>query len=220
MIKWLGLISVALFVPVLILALRRSIRARATLRETYRAAADAMGWSHSEVDEDLVAPYRQLSLFNAGRAQTANDILRGTFGSHTATVFEFGYTMGSGRGSTRYVQTVVHVEAGAADLPHFEVRPRKGVADFVRRALSRTDVELVHQPSFGRRFVLTGPDHAGVRARFTEAVITAFDALPGMNVQGFGPHVFVYRPGDVMSPDKMPERLAAASGVLRAFEEE
>lgn len=201
-------------------ALVKHARANKKRREAYRAVAEGMGWSYTERDPALIGPYLQLPLFSTGNAHPAENVLRGDFGSRPTAVFEFAYTSGSGKNRSTLRQTIVHMQGPTAELPEFELRPQVKFVDALIKAFGYQDIEIAERPEFTRRFVLRGPDEPAIRARFTERIIDAFEEIPGVCVQAFGSHLFLYRMGQVVMPDALPEWLTHANDLLLAFEAE
>ncbi len=207
-------LAALLILLVAVVALVKHARDAKKRRLAYRAVAEGMGWNYTERDTELVGPYRQLPVFRDGHF--ALNVLRGDFGSRPAAIFE--YTQGQGKSAI--AQTIVHLQSAAVDLPTVELRPEVKFADQVFKAFGYQDIEFSHRPEFTRRFVLRGPDETAIRARFTDDVVDAIEAIPRVCLQASGPHLFLYRMGEVVMPDALPELLSHANDLLRTFEGE
>jgi hypothetical protein len=185
-------------------------------RKAFEAVAAGMGWTYAAQEPGLTAPFQAFELFRSGREHVPANVLRGAFGGHPMTVFDYAYSVGSGKNRSTVQQTVVHIEDPALDLPTFAVRP-ENVAHKLFSALGYQDIDLAHRPAFSKACVLRGPDEAAIRARFTDPVIDLFEANRGLCVQGGGPHLIVLRERRLVKPEALPELLTAAADVHRAF---
>jgi hypothetical protein len=97
----------------------------------FHAFAQNMGLT---VDSDALSALEALSPFKvwrAGSAQRAKNILIGTRDGRHVTLFDFGYTTGSGKNSQKHTHTVC-VVAAPSTAPDFLVR-RRTVLDKLAR---------------------------------------------------------------------------------------
>ena len=201
-------------IAVLVLVARSAAKRRAALQ----ALADAQGWTYAQQALGHAAPFAPYALFSQGHSGRTTDLLTGSFGGQPLEMFDYHYTTGSGKGRRQHHQTVVHFHLPALRLPSFSVRP-EGVMLKLISAMGYKDIDFPEHPEFSKRFLLRGPDEAAVRVLFVDRLPTAFEALRGIAVDGGDGHLFVFRPGQPVSPDGLSALLTQASTMLRAFQD-
>ena len=71
----------------------------------------------------LLSPLSHLHLFSRGHSQRAHNVLIRQEGDAQVAVFDYRYTVGHGKNSQRYKQTVIHFRSDKLNLPCFNLRP-------------------------------------------------------------------------------------------------
>jgi hypothetical protein len=106
----------------------------------FQAFAQNMGLA---VDSDALSALEALGRFKvwrAGRDQRAKNILVGTRDGRPVLLFDFGYTTGSGKSSTKHTHTVCLI-AGPSTAPDFLAR-RRTVLDKLASAFTGKHLEF------------------------------------------------------------------------------
>ena len=123
--------------------------------------------------------------------------LQGEIDGIDVSIFEFlRYTVGSHSPSRRmwgYAQSVALLVVPGLDLPKFTLRPEK-----LRHKLGvgthGTDIDFPEDPTFSRRWLLTGDNEDVVRQFFNDDVRGFFSDRSLRIVQGFANELIYYQP--------------------------
>lgn len=141
-------------------------------------------------------------LLSLGRSPTASNLLAGSIGDVEVLLFDYTYTTGSGKNSSRHRQTVAAFRVPGALLPAFELRP-ESVFHKIGAALGFKDIDLPAFPEFSKRVLLRGEDEQSIAALFDHETTSLVMGLPGGSVEGQGEWVLVYRAGRRVRPDDL-----------------
>jgi hypothetical protein len=161
----------------------------AHLREKGRTArlaevARELGFDFSPLkNPNLADRLKVFTMFNQGRGRTVWNVLRGGTDSEQLVLFDYKYTVGSGKNSRTYRQTMAMFESQLLTLPHFEMRPERWW-DRVRKWMGAKEIEFADHPVFSRQYYVVG--HEGVRQVFNERVIRHFEKTDSAFIAGQG----------------------------------
>ena len=152
------------------------------LREKKRSAAlqavaPQMGFTYRNEGQPFdPAPLPEVALFNQGRDRRFRNLLNGWVAGMQAAVFDYQFTVGSGRNSSTVRQTVA-----AFKLPHplanFQLSP-KTLGARVSALFGGQDFHFADHPEFSKRYRLRGRDEPSLRQFFTAPVLLYFEQLP------------------------------------------
>lgn len=206
-----------LFLAIVAVAAYFGWRAEQKRTEALRAAADELGFDFlpagdPELLEDLAARH----LFSQGRSRKAANLLRGKTGDLEVSVFDYQYTVGSGKSSQTHFTTVFCARAADLSLPDFTLRPQ-GFWHKIGALFGSWDIDFDSHPGFSKAYLLRGPDEDAVRDLFTEPVLDYFEDRPGQHVEGTANAVIVYRFGARLAPDAVRDFLRDGFEVLAQF---
>ena len=165
---------------------------------THAAAMRGMNYNKSGF-EPIVEGLGALPLFTHGRWKKAGHAMRGQIERHSVVVFDYRYTIGGGRSSNTYVQTVAAYDLGALLLPPFALEP-EGLFDRLGARLGMQDFDFDTHPEFSRNYKLTGSSESAVRELFAVRMLDALQGTSGWNIEGSGSHVIVYRQKKLVAP--------------------
>ena len=81
------------------------------------SVAPLLGWQFSEVVAmNWIPNLEKFALFNQGHSKTIQNVMYGETESVKAAVFDYRYTVGGGKNSQTFNQTVVYFEIGRAHV--------------------------------------------------------------------------------------------------------
>ena len=207
------LIVTAVGVMLVVWALRRE-------RERNRgmeAAAKALGWSWAARQPlDVIPGLERFGLFGQGYSRSITNFMAGHKDDVRAAVFDYRYTIGSGKTQSTMQQTVVYLRSDALALPAFLVRP-ENVFLRIGTVFGYQDIDFPDRPEFSRRCLLRGPDEAAVRAAFPAEVTGFFEGDTKWCADGEGEELFLWRGGKRLDPAEVPAALASATELLGRF---
>ena len=93
-------------------------------REALKAIAEEMKFSFSpKGDAELLGTFANLHLFSQGHSRRASNVMRGRAQEINLTILDYRYTIGYGKNSHTYSQTVISFRSSSLNLPAFTLRP-------------------------------------------------------------------------------------------------
>ncbi|HLL46957.1 MAG TPA: hypothetical protein VK399_09600, partial [Longimicrobiaceae bacterium] len=138
-------------------------------------AAMGLGWSFAAKQPlDVIPGLERFGLFGQGRSRSITNFMAGHKDDVRAAVFDYQFTVGSGKSQSTVRQTVVYLRSAALGLPGFSVRP-ENVFHRIGSVFGYQDVDFPDRPEFSRRCLLRGPDEAALRAAFPAEVTGFFE---------------------------------------------
>jgi hypothetical protein len=190
-----------------------------------QAAADRLGWSfREEVDFKAIPDLKRFELFRQGSSPKLRNLMTSPTGEIRAVLFEFAYTVSSGKSSHTVTQTVFYATSDELRLPSFSLRP-ENFFHRVAGVFGYQDINFERRPEFSRLFLLRGENEAGVRQSFHDGVLEFFEGHAGCCAAGMGREFLFWRPGKRLEPADLEPFIAegldiagrlAGDGVTRA----
>ena len=185
-----------------------------------QAAAQAIGFSFvGDVwSQEPEAPRLGTSLFERGSRPRFANIMAGMTSGLQTRVFDYSYTVGSGKSSSTHTQTVAAYSQGLR-LPRFELRP-EGFLDRVTEAFVHLDIDFDSNPEFSRRYFLRGTDEDGIRKLFSPALITFLEQLSTdekWHVEGNLATLVIYRANATVKADELRAFVDKTSAMAAEF---
>ena len=196
----------------------------AYLSERKRTAALAdvalrLGFSfEAKISNEEAATLGSFHLFKVGRSRKGKNLMRGKSDGADAIVLDYQYTVGGGKSSHTYSQTVVIYpgSAGAAALPDFTLGPEHWW-DKVGEIFGHRDINFESSEEFSKHYLLKGPDEAALRTLFGAEPLGYFAQHQGWSVEAAGGSLVVYHTGQRAKPLEMQPFLADTAAVRRAL---
>jgi hypothetical protein len=165
------------------------------------------------------APALQTELFNKGHSKRFRNIMTGSVAGMRANLFDYAFTVGGGRSSHTYNQTVGAYCKSGVNLPSFSLRPQ-GMMHKLWDAVVHKDITFDSNPEFASRYVLRGPESERIRILFTPSLMSY---LQGLNpekkwqLEGMGDTLLVYRGGKKANPGDFRAFLGETSTIAGQF---
>jgi hypothetical protein len=186
--------------------------------EALRAVADELGFEfHPGGDKVLQGWLDDFHLFSRGHSKKLANVLRGRTRDLDVAVFDYKYTVGSGKNARTYRTSVACFTAAGMNLPEFGLRP----ADFWLRlgvsVFGYQDINFDSHPHFSKYYILRGPDEGAIREVFIPEVLDHFDAEPGLSTEAAGDVLLVYRHAHRIDPTQVRTFLEDGFAVLALF---
>ncbi|TBR17042.1 hypothetical protein EPO15_17820 [bacterium] len=180
-----------------------------------RAAAPGLGLHPTdETLGDLPEALKAMSLFGAGRSTEAKNVLWGERRDYL--LFDYQYTVGSGRSSHTYKQTVGAFLCPGRNLPEFTAAP-EDLGDWFGELFGGQDIDFEHDPAFSKAYRLRGPDEPAIRDFFSVGGTQYLAARPGWTVHAKGEWLIAYRASKRVSPKKLKDFLWDVQGLYGAL---
>ncbi|HLM00694.1 MAG TPA: hypothetical protein VK400_06535, partial [Pyrinomonadaceae bacterium] len=151
------------------------------------------------------------AIFNRGRRDLIALMHRQHDGG-AAYVFDYAYTVGSGKNQQTYTQTVVAFNTPRLRIPFFALYPESFLS-FIGEMFGYNDIDFHTHPAFSKRFKLTGRDEMPIRGIFHPQALSFFENLPNIRVDGGGNYLFVYVHNQTVKPEILNGFLATALNI-------
>lgn len=181
--------------------------------------AQQMGWGFMSVVPDGMIPHMgYFSLFNTGHSKQTKNMIYGEINGVKTAVFDYRYTVGHGKNSHTYNQSVIYFETPRLQLPMFTLSPENFMHKFIS-ALGYQDIDFATHPGFSKKYLLRGQDEMAIRNAFTPQVLQFYEANQGLSTEGGGSQLFVYRLGHRLQPFEVGQYVHwAAPSIIPLFQ--
>ncbi len=207
----------ALFIVIAItLWILSSVQAKKRTQALEAVAAE-IGLNFAGNDQSRAIQVRT-ALFNKGSSRKFRNIMNGASAGFQASLFDYSYTISTGRSSSTYTQTVAAFVQNIS-LPLFELRPENFMHK-VSEVFVHRDINFDSHPEFSRRFVLRGKEEDKIRELFTPALLTFLEVLAPekkWHIEGSEFTLLLYRAGNTVKSDEIRTFLDESSLIAQTF---
>lgn len=213
------LIGVAALVAVVFVLHRAGERRRA---EALQSLAPMLGFSFDSEsrkpgDAGLDASMRSFHLFKQGGAARMRDMMRAATVDGEDLIFEYRYTVSTGKSSHTVAQTVAAFRRRGATIPGFRLSP-ENVFSKVGHLLGGQDIDFESNVEFSTHYVLKGDDPGAVRAYFERQAVIYLADRHGWSVEGAGEWLIAYRASKREKPEDLGAWIDEARAIARALD--
>ena len=171
-------------------------------REGMERLATERGLAFKPEGEFVPKVLSHFELFQRGRGREAYNLMEDVSDAQAFWIFDYQYTIGTGRRSRTYRQTVVAFPYLEANLPAFTVR-REHLFHKLGSAFGYQDIDFPEHPSFSSRHLVRGKDDRSIRELFDSHLICAVDDIEHVCLEGGGSCLLVFRDGKTVRPEKV-----------------
>jgi hypothetical protein len=185
--------------------------------EALRSVAETAGLAFEPKAE--VAAVRLLGdvqLFARGHAKRVTNLMTGRLGDQQAAVFDYWYTVGSGKGQRTTAQTVVLLPSAKGTLPDLQMAPENPLIK-IAEAFGYQDIDIESAPEFSRRYIVRGADEEAIRAALYPDATSYFAEHEGWTVEVQSGTVAIYRADNRPKPDDMRTFIEEARAAARSL---
>ena len=144
-------------------------------REIMTTFANEIGLDYrAGVDNSLLRRFSGFRIFATGRAKKVKNLIYGASDEETMCIFDFQYSVGSGKNQSVHRQTVISIESEHFMVPAFVLKP----GGFFSRSNSvpgMSTVEFDMYPDFARRQILQTSDEETIKRIFDDRMIRYFE---------------------------------------------
>jgi hypothetical protein len=143
--------------------------------------------------------------------------MRGNQRDNDWTIFDYRYTVGSGKNQTTYCQTIAAITLQNFNFPSFMLLPENffyKIADFV----GYKDIDFSDKPLFSKNYFLKGPDETAIRNLFSREIMSFFERenYKG-HLEANDRYILIYTPGRRIEPQNFRQFLENSGKIIRAF---
>lgn len=215
----LGWISMAAFVALIIafaaitsILQKKRTAALAALAPIMGFDFEGEGWTHS------ARAQMQTALFDRGHSKKFRNVMTGMAAKFPASIFDYHYTVGGGKNSQTWVQTVVAFTVDLC-LPVFELRPETFI-DRIGDTFTHKDIDFESNPEFSHRYLLRGPEPDNIRLLFSPALLSFLESLPSdkrWHIEADTHTLLLYRLGVTVAPEQIQSLLQETLSLAQNF---
>ena len=156
-------------------------------------------------------------LANEGHGHTVSNVLEAARSDElNFTIFDYQYTVGYGKSSSTYYQTVTRMQSALFQLPTFILYPETFFAK-MGKAFGKSDINFPESPEFSGKFILRGDDEAAIRALFNPALRQALEPHSALTIEGAGDLLFIFRAARRSKPDELPGKIEQDKRIAAIF---
>lgn len=213
------ILAIAGVAGIIVLIIVLAIRAERKRREAMQMVADELGLPFfPKGDESLINHLSGFHLFSQGRSKKITNMIHGDTEDVDLGIFDYRYTVGGGKNSSTYNQTVVCLQSPHLALPEFAMRPEH----FFHRIgglFGFKDIDFESHPGFSKAYLLRGPDEEAVRQLFRDDVLSYFETQKRICVEGARGTLVFYRSGRRVKPSEIRTLMEEAFQVFSLLRE-
>jgi hypothetical protein len=149
-----------------------------------------------------LAGFHHLPLFNRGHSKRIRNLMQGSADGVEVAVFDYRFTVGSGKNSHTYAQTVCALCDRRLRLPVFDLKP-ESIWNKLGALFGHEDIDFEEHPEFSRKYYLTGVGEAAVRALFRPEVREYLQTRDDLSMEASGDRFIYYRAGVRVEPPQI-----------------
>lgn len=177
-------------------------------REQIVQVASAMGLPYFEKgDPALLSDLSEFELFSKGRRRAITNMVHGEADGVDLGLFDYQYTIGSGKYSQTLRQSVVYIRAKDLVAPVFTIGP-ESFFHRIGNFLGMQDIDFDTHPEFSKKFMLRGPDETAIREFFTGERLTFLEGHPTISIEARGDQLAVFYNNKRSAPEELQALMA------------
>lgn len=183
---------------------QRNAQRRAEMRQL----AQELDLSFFEKDTSgLTRQLQMFDLFQRERSRWARNgkvtsVMRGRVGEAEVFMFDYAYTVHTGKSSHTVTQTVFFANDKNWYLPDFRLKPETWWQKVLSKIGLRQDINFEDNPDFSSQFWLTGEIEELIRKKFSADLQNFLTERPPVHIEGSNYYLITYKPGKALNADE------------------
>lgn len=172
-----------------------------------KTVAQQLGLDFVEKDEwGHISLLEGFSLFKRGGNKKIHNLIsqRSALGELKVQIFDYQYTISTGKSMVTPRQTVFFVQSKALALPEFWMKPEH-IFHKIGNWLGIRDINFEEHPVFSNQYHLRGEDENLVRNVFSEDVLHFFTIERNWCLEGVGYFFVLYQNSKLIKPEAIPD---------------
>ncbi|MFH2138047.1 MAG: hypothetical protein ABII88_06015 [Candidatus Omnitrophota bacterium] len=183
--------------------------------EEIKKSADLLNFTFASQQQELLNALSDFKLFGIGYSRKALNVLHGENENIEWTVFDYQYSLSSGRRSVTYTQTVAYTEIAGLSIPKFFIEAES----FLHRLgdmIDQGDVNFEEFPVFSKKYILKADDEAAIRKFFTPEIIKFFESRnSAVTVEASGNKIIIYYLKVEVLSKELPSFIGDAAKIVK-----
>jgi len=155
-------------------------------------------------------------LFQQGHTRLLKNLMRGAGSDPEIAIFDYRYTVGSGKNQSTRNQTVVWFRSPDLNLPAFTLSP-ENIMHKIGALLGYQDIDFEHNPGFSKHYLLRGQDETRIRMLFNDGLLRFFEQKHPVSAEGRDNHFIFYRSKKMVKPEVLNSFIEEGRAALSAF---
>lgn len=187
-------------------------------KDAFSACAYELGWkSKLQGDKTLIKWLLDFDLFEAGMGKKILPlIIEEKDELEFTSLFDYEFTVSTGKSSHTYRQTVYFRYSKALALPHFLMVPEKWYHR-IGTAFGMQDIDFIEYPIFSKNYLLRGKDEDYIRYHFQHPdMMRFFDNQKFYSMEGVN-YLMILYVHNVILPREEMVRLVRIGNTLHNF---
>lgn len=209
--------AVLLVVALAVTAVRQYNRRQLERRTALGEVAREMGWGfHESVDLRSVPGLKRFGLFDQGSRPKLTNLLTSPAAEPRTVVFDYAYTISTGKSQQTITQTVCYMTASDLDLPAFSLKPENVMHRFAE-LFGYQDIDVDGSRTFSEKYLLRGADAAAIREAFNPGVTAFCVEQERMCAAADGRELIFWRDRRLVAPGDIPAFIDHAHDLAGRF---
>ena len=170
--------------------------------------ANELGLTFTPKDHFGLIPQLQgFDLFDRERGRWFNhgkitNVMRGWVGETQVYLFDYSYTVSTGKTTKTVTQTVFFANDKNWFLPNFHLKPERWWHTLQKNLGLDSDINFEENPEFSEKFWLKGDFEELIRQQFTPELQGFLTERPPAQLEGTNYYLIGYKPKKKMEPDE------------------
>ncbi len=161
-----------------------------------------------EKDEyGLIALLRDFALFRRGHSKRIYNIIekKDDWNQLNLRIFDYKFTVGSGKNSRTLRQTVFFMQSKKLGLPEFLMKPEHFFNKVGNYLGLQQDIDFENFPDFSDQYLLKGEDEEMVRYIMSNDLLQFFTIEKDWALEGINYYLIFYKRNSILSPEGIQE---------------
>jgi hypothetical protein len=134
------------------------------------------------------------------------------------SLFDYKYTISTGKSSVTYDQTVFFVNSKNLGLPDFILKP-ENIGHKIAAFLGWEDIDFEAYPAFSDKYHLKGEDEDYIRHHFNDDVLKFFSKTSGWTVEAVNYYLVFYAHNSLVPENILADFYRMGYGVYELFKQ-
>ena len=182
-----------------------------------QAQAQGMNFTfEAKPDQGLLGALGGFHLFSQGHSKKVFNLMEGRSQDIDLRIFDYTYTVGGGKNSQTFKQTVALFQSDPLRLPGFALRPEHFFHK-IGSAFGFKDIDFDEHPQFSSKYLLRGADEDAIRALFDDQIMGYYEAHEGLSTEGERDVLLFYRQSKRPKPEELHTFMEDGFAVFAIF---
>ena len=188
--------------------------------EILRQVAMQKGFSFNpKTEKSYIDSLPKLTIFKKGHSKKLTNLIKGNKNSIAWSIFDYKFTVGHGKNSRTYKQTVALASLHTS-LPNFYLG-RENIFHKIGSKFGYQDIDFDNFPEFSDKYLLRGENETAVKNLFTSNILRFFqENMTNIYVEAEKNYLIYYRLSRRIKPLELDQFIEEATKVVRLFEKD